>query len=520
VQRIVRGAYGVRSRVPAWAWRGLAAALVVVIAAFYLGGAARQGASGYPLDDGWIHQTYARNLAQTGRFVYTGNATSAGSTSPLWTGMLSIAYLLGLPPLGWSYLLGGAFWLLTGWATAQLTRRLYPQRPSLAPWVGAACLVEWHLAWASFSGMETTLFAFLTVLLIERYAAGAHPALLGALGGVAFLARPEGAGLLLLVGVASMVEMLWLSGQRGRARWATLGRRIGGMALGAALVLAPYLALSWARTGQLLPDTFYAKQAEYGALLSQPLWARLWRVVRRPLIGGQVLLLPGFAWAAVSCLRLRREGAGESRRAALVRLLPLAWWAAYLVTYALRMPVDYQYGRYLMPTIPFLLLYGVVGTARWLRIRSVRMIERALSRAAIGAAACLFVAFLAIGQQAYASDVRLIDCEMVRVAQWLAAETPPSALVAAHDIGAIGYYSGRSLIDLAGLVTPEVIPVMRDEPQLAQFVVDAGADYLVTFPSWYPWITQQAAFVKVYQTACALTRERGGDNMAVYAIRR
>jgi hypothetical protein len=191
-----------------------------------------------------------------------------------------------------------------------------------------------------------------------------------------------------------------------------------------------------------------------------------------------------------------------------------------LVTYALRMPVDYQYGRYLMPTIPFLLLYGVVGTARWLRIRSVRMIERALSRAAIGAAACLFVAFLAIGQQAYASDVRLIDCEMVRVAQWLAAETPPSALVAAHDIGAIGYYSGRSLIDLAGLVTPEVIPVMRDEPQLAQFVVDAGADYLVTFPSWYPWITQQAAFVKVYQTACALTRERGGDNMAVYAIRR
>jgi len=202
----------------------------------------------------------------------------------------------------------------------------------------------------------------------------------------------------------------------------------------------------------------------------------------------------------------------------LVRLLPLAWWAAYLATYALRMPADYQYGRYVMPTIPFFLLYGVVGTARWLRLGSARMLGRVLSRASVAAIASLFVAFLAIGQQAYASDVRLINCEMVRVARWLQAETPPDALVAAHDIGAIGYLSGRPLIDLAGLITPEAIPVMRSEQRLAAFIIDAGADYLVTFPSWYPWITEQAEFVRVYQTDCALTRHKGGDNMTVYAI--
>ena len=514
----VRSAF--RSSRSVWVRRVLAAGIVLAVGALYVGGAACHDELGYPLDDGWIHQTYARSVARSGRFAYVGSEVSAGSTSPLWTTMLSLAYLLRLPPLLWSYLLGAVFWLLTGWAAARLTSRLYPQGQALALWVGAACLLEWHLAWASFSGMETTLFTFLSLLLMERYAARARPAVVGLLGGLLFLARPEGAGLVLLVTATFVAETLWPDRQQGSPRWGLLGRGLASMAAGVALLLVPYVALNWVASGQLLPNTFYAKQAEYGALLAQPLLARLWRVARRPLIGGQVLLLPGFLWAALSCVRIRRPGPGEgvAARSALVRLLPLAWWAAYLATYALRMPADYQYGRYVMPTIPLLLLYGVVGTARWLRLRSARMLDRVLSRAAVAAIACLFVAFLAIGQQAYASDVRLINCEMVRVAHWLEAETAPDALVAAHDIGAIGYFGGRPLIDLAGLITPEVIPLMRDEQRLAEFIVDAGADYLVTFPSWYPWITEQAEFVRVYQTDCALTRQKGGDNMAVYAI--
>ncbi len=505
-----------------WIRGALAVALVVGIGALYVGGAARHGELGYPLDDGWIHQTYARNVAQSGRLSYTDGEVSAGSTSPLWTAMLSVAYLLGLPPVLWSYVLGALYLLLTGWTAAALTGRLFPQRRGLAAWVGAACLLEWHLAWASFSGMETTLFAFLSLLVAERYAARARPALIGLLGGLLVLARPEGAGLILLVGAALAVETLWLERGQDGARWRMLGRRLGGMAGGVAVTLLPYAWLNWAASGRVLPNTYYAKQAEYAALLAQPFLARLWRVARRPLVGAQALLLPGFAWAAASCLRWRRPQArvGVDPRTALARLLPLAWWAAYLGIYALRMPADYQYGRYLMPTIPVLLLYGTVGTAGWLRLRSRRMVERALSRALVAAAVCLFVAFLIIGQQAYVGDVRLIGCEMVRVAHWLEAETPPDALVAAHDIGAIGYYSGRRLIDLAGLITPEVIPVMRDEQRLAAFIVDAGADYLVTFPSWYPWMTKQAAFERAYETGCAWTRERGGDNMAVYEVRR
>ena len=132
----------------------------------------------------------------------------------------------------------------------------------------------------------------------------------------------------------------------------------------------------------------------------------------------------------------------------------------------------------------------------------------------------LLLAFLILGRQAYADDVCIINGEMVDVARWLAANTPTEALVAAHDIGAIGYLSGRRLLDLAGLITPEVIPILRDEHKLAAFIVAQNADYLVTFPSWYREMAADDRFEQVYQTGFALTRAKGGDNMAVYRVRR
>jgi hypothetical protein len=203
-----------------------------------------------------------------------------------------------------------------------------------------------------------------------------------------------------------------------------------------------------------------------------------------------------------------------------LQALPMLWWGIYLMIFALRMPVDYQYGRYLMPTIPYLLLYGVLGTSRWLFPRSKRLAARVASRAAPLAIACLFVAFLLLGRQAYADDVCIINGEMVDVARWLDAETSPDAVVAAHDIGAIGYWSERQLLDLAGLITPEVIPFIRDETLLLEFILENGAEYVVTFPSWYPHMTADRRLRPIYETNYTLTLEKGNDNMVVYEVLR
>lgn len=515
------------NRLPDRAWRLVTIGIVLVASALYLGGTARCGAMGFPLDDGWIHQTYARNLAQYGEFSFVPGQASAGSTSPLWTLLLAIGYGLRLPPMLWTNMLGAAGWLSIGWTGAALTRRLFPRHRALAVWVGLACLLEWHLAWAAFSGMETTLFSFLALLLVDRYARGVHPFVLGVIGGLLFLARPEGMLLTVLLGVVVLAEWWGRPAHRRLTGKSGILSTLADMGAGLAVLVVPYVVFNQVVSGQMMPNTFYAKQAEYRELLSNPLWVRLWTVVRRPLIGAQVLLVPGFVGQAVGTIRglaQRTSWRGNETTegdapSALLVLLPLAWWTCSFAVYALRMPVDYQYGRYLMPTIPVFLIYGIVGTARWLRPRSPWLVVRVLSKAAPLALGCLFVLFLLRGSSAYVEDVCMINCEMVAVAQWLDTHVGPDALVAAHDIGAIGYFSQRPLVDLAGLITPKVVPFIRDESRLLAFVIDQGADYVVAFPSWYPNMVAREELQQVYQTDCQATREKGADNLTVYLVR-
>ena len=154
----------------AWVLAGVA--LAAVVSAWYLHGTGRCGGSGFPLDDAWIHQTYARNLARTGRLTYASDQVTLGSTSPLWTALLSLGHVVHIPPAPWAYALGILSWLALAWASFTLARRLFPKEPIAAPLVGMACLAEWHLAWAALSGLEIALFAALCILLIERFAAG------------------------------------------------------------------------------------------------------------------------------------------------------------------------------------------------------------------------------------------------------------------------------------------------------------------------------------------------------------
>ncbi|NJL95821.1 MAG: hypothetical protein HC915_19860 [Anaerolineae bacterium] len=82
-------------------WRaGILAGLALLSVAVY-GVLAQQGNPlgwGFPLDDSWIHQTYARNLAQHGEWAYTPGTPSTASTAPLYTVLLALGHVLGLSP--------------------------------------------------------------------------------------------------------------------------------------------------------------------------------------------------------------------------------------------------------------------------------------------------------------------------------------------------------------------------------------------------------------------------------------
>ena len=162
---------------------------------------------------------------------------SAGSTSPLYTLLLSVGYLLGVPHLVWSTLLGGAALALAGLLAARLAERLLPEVRSIGLWAGLATVLAWHLIWAGASGMETQLFATLTLLLVwlawrELDARGpalgpafGRGALVGLAGAAATLTRPEGAG---LIGLLGLLAWIGVDGPIGGAPWP--GRSAWGLA--------------------------------------------------------------------------------------------------------------------------------------------------------------------------------------------------------------------------------------------------------------------------------------------------
>jgi hypothetical protein len=167
-----------------------------------------------------------------------------------------------------------------------------------------------------------------------------------------------------------------------------------------------------------------------------------------------------------------------------------------------------------MPVIPVLMVLGLEGMG----LLEARRDEGGWIRVVSGvwrlsAVVILFIFWL-IGARAYARDVAIIETEMVEMAKWIQSESSEQAVIAAHDIGALGYYGDRELIDLAGLVSPEIIPIIRDEAAIEQFLDQRDPEFLMTFPDWYPDLT--AAREAFYCTQGEYSREAGGENMCLY----
>jgi hypothetical protein len=482
-----------------------------VSAGVYIFGASLRGMQGFPLDDAWIHQVYARNLALHAEFAFFPGQSSTGSTAPLWTLLLAIGYLLRLDFLFWAIVLG----ILSLGASAIVAARLAKslcgvwtltdQAARLVMLVPLFLLFEWHLVWAAVSGMEIAPFIFLSLLLLERSLAGANAGILGVIAGLLTLTRPEGIVLAGLVGVGFMIgrfdrEGGWRNSIRGSIQQMTQ------YGLGLGLLITPYVLFNLIISGAILPNTFFAKTAEYASLFTTESFGFRWlRLLFTPFVGAQILLIPGLIYIA-ALLVMKRQW---------LLLIPLTWVLILPTLYAIRLPVAYQHGRYEMPVIPFIVLYGAWGTA----LLFGRFRQWVVQTSMVLSTSIALIAFWLLGATQYTEDVAIIDCEMVQTARWVATNVPEKKVIAAHDIGALGYITDRSFIDLAGLVTPDVIPFIRDEKRLRDFLLSRHTDYIIVFPDWYTSFRTDSDLLPVHQTNCIITREAGGTNMIVYEVR-
>ncbi len=398
-------------------------------------------------DDALITLTYAKNLALGRGFVFNHPPAVLGTTTPLYAllvAVLSRAIPFAEPTVT-AVAVSAVCWVGVVWALYGFRRRL-----GLSDWQAvAAGLVVVATGWVRHLEMEAYLFALLLVVAVGLYMGG-RTLWSGLAAGLLFLVRGEGALLFGILLVIALVRDLGVGrrpgGERGRSRAAAV-------AVGFGVPVLLWSAYAVATFGGVLPNTLAAKVAQGASGLWRPFAEQL---VRDWLPGwGRPLWIadtPAFNLGYVMAL----AGLVVAARSARPLLVLVGWTASYVAGYAVLGVPGYPWYR--LPVFFVLSLLLGVGLGA-LAEAVARRHPRPLVGAAVAAAlVAVVVARLAVPtvRDALASESSPRKQAYLRLAEWLRSNTDHEDSVAYHEIGYLGYYTDNRIVDLVGLVQPDI----------------------------------------------------------------
>jgi hypothetical protein len=104
---------------------------------------------------------------------------------------------------------------------------------------------------------------------------------------------------------------------------------------------------------------------------------------------------------------------------------------------------------------------------------------------------CFALVGSAIWTDNYVNCVSNINDQHVAAAEWVKKNAKPTDIIAAQDVGAIGYFTKRNIIDLVGLVSPDMFRVQHDQKQVWKMARAQGANLFFIYkrlnPSFYEY---------------------------------
>jgi hypothetical protein len=402
----------------------------------------------YLNDDALITLTYAKNLARGDGFVYNHPPPVLGTTTPLFTVLVAGAARIApfLEPTALALLLSALCWIGLVW-TPWLFRSEFHLSDAEAAILALVLAVS---GWVRHLEMEAYLFGFLLVVSAGLFFRR-RPLWAGVAAAMLFLTRGEGA---LVFGL--LFAMAIFHDRRGRAGAGETPRRTTTLPLciGFGVPVLAWCLYAVVRFGNIFPNTLSAKVAQGASGLWRPFlealvegWMPAWGrglAIGSPWLG---LWYPlAIVGLVVVLMRKRRLG------------FFLVWIAAYIVGYSLLGVAGYPW--YSLPVYLVLVLLVGVGLGSLVevlrRLRASRPAGKALGIALV------MVVVVGLGRDTVRNALRAEPTERAiayyELARWLRENTDRSASVAYHEIGYLGYYTDNRIIDLCGLVTPEITP--------------------------------------------------------------
>jgi hypothetical protein len=469
---------------------------------------------GVPLDDTWIHFRFAENFANGHFFEFNIGDPTPGTTSPFWIMILSIPFLIYSKLfMAFSLFVGSVFLLLTCIEIYRLGKRLgFSENYSLL--ISLLTLLAGRLLWSSLSGMEITLFCYLSIMVVKNHLAelksGKVNIVTGLLIGIAGITRPEAYLLAVIYYILTIVLFR-----------KSIKQNIFHLALSAVIfliIILPYHLFSHAITGKFLPSTFEGQNAGFYLAPNFTFLVETGKLFFRDNI--LILLL----WIISSFYFIYRLFRNKTDKQFILIYL---WVILLPAVSAFIAPNWRHHGRYLIPIIPFINTVSIDILQKLEQYFQNKNIKFTAAVKKITPA--VLIIFTLVSTYTYdislGMNVENINDQQVKIAEWLKRNLPDETAFGMNDIGAITFITKKKTIDMTGLITPEVFKFQmmsfeEGNKNLMALLKKNKVNYIIIYPGWYEYLMEHYsnALQPVYSARLRKNTICGDIEMFVFKI--
>lgn len=441
--------------------------------------------SGLPFDDAFIHLTFARNLTEYLSFsFFKDEMVTSGSSSPLYTFILAIGNFFTDNEFFLSYAAGISMLILSVIIFFKINRLDFKTN---YPYLFASVLIfvlDKKMIFFSVSGMETILFVFNLLLSLYYYRTSKVIPLATSLALTVWI-RPEGILFILAIIIDYNYCLFCVRNnlKTDVVKLALKNTRLIFFIMSGSLLL--YVFFNLFLSGTILPNTFYAKKAFYSpefisreSFLKNDVWAFFTS-------GSYAFFMIGFIISSVKVIY------DLSKRKINNNFLLFIFIIIFISAFWLKMPYSGLNGRYLVPLIPFYLMISISGFIYL--FNSIGKFDQVCSHFNYIKYIIWLICIYMMSRDLYSErDLFSHECRKnqtihIDAANWIRENTLPQDVIATHEIGAIGFYSNRKIIDIVGLVTPELISKLPDENYILvmqDYLKLKDVKYFATMKNW------------------------------------
>ncbi len=487
------------------------------------------GQMGVPLDDTWIHFQFADNFSKGNFFQFNAGEYTAGTTSPLYVIVLGIFSFIIKNFIINSIFLSALFHFLSCIFIYRISLRIFssdesplmkikskqltPETVSLI--TALLTVLNGRFAWSGLSGMETTMFTFFCItgvyqhiLNLKKHRFSLFPAILFSL---ATVSRPEG---FLLFGLYLTDTLMNLIKDKTLSKY--LPKLILSVIIFSAVTF-PYMIFSYNISGHFFPNTFRGQGGEFNLI---PNFEYI-GISLKYFFNDNLIVAVLYISTVIYYVYSIKKYFTEFRYLNLVFL-----WVIFLPLISSILIPNYRHHvRYMIPLLPFINLISMFGVTEITASGSFKKIKDFILKRKFNIAVILIFSLsnYFIFAAALGLNTDNINNQQVKIANWIHDNTGRDITLAVNDIGAIGFINKNRIVDMAGLITPEILRYRtynwKDNLDSINYLLKKNnVGYIIIYDEWFKEYLNENRQNLTFITSAYIDNNTicGGQEMKIY----